>query len=176
VATPNRGILSCKRPRNIKHVPEFHPYADMVPNAPAAIIVCGDSNSGPWLRLLGPGLCRCYGKPAAAVHAAGLAEVWLGMYPLKERIEGAGKLFNLPANIIPFAIVPIGYSDEEKEPKDRFDPGKITTTMVKYFLSYHFTSLKYRVKVKVETEPAPVPEKEVLVELFKKYGEWLFPV
>ena len=39
--------------------------------------------------------------------------------------EAFSKEFNLPANVVPFAAIALGYGDEKKERPDRFDAGKI---------------------------------------------------
>lgn len=55
----------------------------------------------------------------------GLGAVWLGVNPLKDRMEFIKKLFDLPDNIIPFSVVPIGYTDRENNFVDRFNEDKI---------------------------------------------------
>lgn len=59
------------------------------------------------------------------IEDMGLGAVWLGMYPLAERISGIRDYFKLPDNITPFAAIPLGYKLREKPPEDRFDPEKI---------------------------------------------------
>jgi nitroreductase len=55
----------------------------------------------------------------------GLGAVWLGMYPLEERTNRMKEYFQLPAYIMPFAAIPLGYKLKEKAFEDRFDPEKI---------------------------------------------------
>ena len=55
----------------------------------------------------------------------GLGAVWLGVYPIKERMEFIKKLFDLPDNIIPFSVIPIGYTERENKFVDRFNEEKI---------------------------------------------------
>jgi len=60
-----------------------------------------------------------------AVQALGLGAVWLGIYPRPERMDGMKKLLDLPAPIVPFALIPVGYPGEKKEPLDRYDASRI---------------------------------------------------
>jgi len=55
----------------------------------------------------------------------GLGAVWLGVYPLMERVRAVRQLFALPDHIMPFAAVPIGYKLREKTFDDRYDPEKV---------------------------------------------------
>ncbi len=57
--------------------------------------------------------------------ANNLGAVWLGVYPVQERVSGLKKLLNLPENLIPFSIIPFGYPAEEKEVIDRYDEDKV---------------------------------------------------
>jgi len=119
VITSNREILN--------RVPEYHPYAQMVPTAGAAILVCGSKERQPDISYL---LVDC----AAAVQNIlleavnqNLGAVWLGVYPKEDRVKGIRELFNLPENIVPVALVSVGIPGEEKGFEDRFDPGKVHT-------------------------------------------------
>jgi len=57
---------------------------------------------------------------------SGLGAVWLGVFPVAERMNHIKNLFNLPDNIEPFALIPIGYPDGQKnEFVDRFDATRI---------------------------------------------------
>ena len=55
----------------------------------------------------------------------GLGTVMLGIAPLEERMTSVAKTLNLPANLKPFAIFPIGYPAEARPQKDRFDAARI---------------------------------------------------
>lgn len=40
--------------------------------------------------------------------------MWLGVYPMEERINPLKELLNLPDSIIPLSIIPVGYSDKKR--------------------------------------------------------------
>ncbi|MBQ0080929.1 MAG: nitroreductase family protein [Alistipes sp.] len=60
-----------------------------------------------------------------AAHAEGLGAVWCGIYPVPEKIEMFSELYQLPDNIIPFAMVTIGHPAENPAVKDKWSPEKI---------------------------------------------------
>jgi len=55
-----------------------------------------------------------------AAHALGLGAVWTGAYPAMDRVADIANVLNCPQNIIPLAVVRIGYPDESPAPKDKF--------------------------------------------------------
>ena len=55
-----------------------------------------------------------------------LGGVWLGTATAEENMEFVKKLFDLPENILPFSVVPIGYPDQETENiVDKFNKDKV---------------------------------------------------
>ena len=103
----------------------FHPYAKMLPQASVAIMVCGDLSlekfAGFWVQDCSAAIQNML----LEITDHGLGAVWLGLYPLEDRVKGAQELFGIPNNVIPLAMIPIGYPDEEKEPIDRFLPDRV---------------------------------------------------
>jgi nitroreductase len=109
----------------LERIPEYHPYSSMVPGAAAAILVCGDKGL-----LEDPGYLAL--DCAAAVQNLlleavnqDLGAVWLGVFPRSERMEGMTRLFNLPNNIVPVALISIGHPDEDPGMEDRFRPERV---------------------------------------------------
>jgi len=109
----------------LKEITNFHPYAQALKNAPAAIVVCGDLNlehfKGYWLQDCSAATMNIL----TTAHAKGLGAVWLGIYPETERITGLKKLLTLPEQIIPLAVVSLGYPAEKKEPAARYQESRI---------------------------------------------------
>ena len=60
-----------------------------------------------------------------AAHAVGLGAVWVGLYPLEERVEPLRKLLGLPEQVIPLALVPLGYPAQPIPPENRFNARRI---------------------------------------------------
>ncbi len=58
-----------------------------------------------------------------AVHQ-GLGGVWIGVYPLEERMEKVERIVQ-PETGTPFSLIALGYPNEEKELVPRFAPAKV---------------------------------------------------
>ena len=104
---------------------EVHPYAKMLTQAQAAIIVCGDNEIQTELGYQVVDCCAATQNILLAAHSIGLGTVWLGLYPRQERIADMKKLFDLPENITPISLVAIGHHNEEKPIPERFNKEKI---------------------------------------------------
>lgn len=55
----------------------------------------------------------------------GLGAVWMGIAPVKERMETVRKMLDIPELLEAFALVPCGYPAEERPQQDRFDEGRV---------------------------------------------------
>jgi nitroreductase len=56
----------------------------------------------------------------------GLGAVWIGIAPVQERMNYIKDMFGLPEGIEPFALIPVGYPDGQKnEFIDRFDATRV---------------------------------------------------
>jgi nitroreductase len=109
----------------LDRIPEFHPYSDMLRQAPLAIIVCGDQASdrgeGFWIQ----DCAAATQNILLAAHAGGLGAVWLGVYPVERLVRGIRELLKLPEDIVPLSIISIGYPAEEKPPANRYRQSRI---------------------------------------------------
>jgi len=102
---------------------EILPYSKMAGKAAAAIVVCCDKEkaktngeSGFWVQ-------DCSASTQNILLAAeslGLGAVWNGLYPVLERSEFVKEILSLPDNIIPFALIPMGYPANDEKPKDKY--------------------------------------------------------
>jgi len=102
-----------------------HPYASMLREARLVILVCGDTDLE-----LSPGYWPIDCSAATqnillAAHAGGLGAVWLGVHPRQERKDAIRKIFDLPANIEPFALIALGYPGENKETPERYKTDRV---------------------------------------------------
>jgi nitroreductase len=101
------------------------PYAKMLKNAQAAIVVCGDLNKAAtdvdqayWVQ----DCSAATQNILIAAEAIGLGAVWTAAYPYPERISPLQNYLNLPDNIIPLNVIPIGYPTGKDKPKDKWEP------------------------------------------------------
>ena len=111
----------------LNRIPELHGSSQMLKEASPAIIVCGDMNrKNKFIGELWIQDCSAATENMLIMaQDLGLGSVWLGVYPMKEVVEGIKELFNLPEHIIPFSIVSLGYPTEEKVTLDRFDETRV---------------------------------------------------
>jgi nitroreductase len=112
--------------RTLNRIPLYFPYAYMVRRAPVAIVVCGDEMQS------AHGIYWMFDCSAAtenivlAARAKGLGAVWCGAYLAEVQQEVSFQTWlGIPKNIIPFAIVPLGYPAEDKPKSDNFDDRRI---------------------------------------------------
>ena len=104
------------------------PYAQMLKKASAAIIVCGNMNKA----IEGDGKdfwiqdCSAASENMLlAIESMGLGAVWIGIYPLKDRVKYLQTAFNMPENVVPLNVLSIGYPTGKDKPKEKFDNKKI---------------------------------------------------
>ncbi|MCL2679529.1 MAG: nitroreductase family protein [Dehalococcoidia bacterium] len=106
-------------------VPAFHPYAKMLFEATAAILVCGDESVETTGSFLIQGCSAAVQNILVSANVLGLGTVWLSSHPREERMDGFRELFRLPAGVIPVALISIGYPAEEKLPSGRYDESRV---------------------------------------------------
>jgi len=109
----------------LDEIPTFHPFAQMVKQAPLAILVCADTRDA---RSPDYWVLDCSAATEnllLAAHALDLGAVWLGIHPRQERMEKIIPLVNLPEGLKPLALVAIGVPAEHHPFADRFKPERI---------------------------------------------------
>ncbi len=59
-------------------------------------------------------------------HQQGLGAVWIGIYPLEERIDNVKQIIDIKAGTTPFSIIAIGHPAQQGEkPALRFDRSRV---------------------------------------------------
>ncbi len=104
------------------------PYAKMLAQAQAAIVVCGDMEKAGNLIDKGYWVQDCSAATQNILLAAesiGLGAVWTASYPYDDRTKVVIKALDLPENHIPLNVIPIGYPTGEDVPKDKWKPENI---------------------------------------------------
>lgn len=109
----------------LERIPAINPHADMAKDAPAAILVCGDTTLE-----LAPGYAVVDCAAAVenlllAAHAVGLGAVWTGIWPREERMAGFRQLFGLPEHLVPHSLVPLGYPAEYPGIESRYRDDRV---------------------------------------------------
>ena len=105
---------------------DLQPYTNMMKEAPCAIMVLGDRRDiQPDEYLYVNAAAAIENMLIEAVHQ-GLGTCWCAIGPLKERIDNFHSYYAIEDNLIPIAVIAIGYGKEQKEKIDRFDETKIS--------------------------------------------------
>jgi len=103
------------------------PYAKMLDKAGAAIIVCAIPE-------------KAYDKSQEfavidstcasenillAAEALGLGAVWTAAYPYKDRMDVVRNALNIPQDVIPLNVIPVGHLTGTDKPKDKYKPENV---------------------------------------------------
>jgi nitroreductase len=106
-------------------ITEVHPYSKMLPQAPVAVVVCGDVAGCKWPQMWEQDCAAATENLLVEAELLGLGAVWLGVHPLEERVSGIRRLLAMPDSVVPFAVVPLGHPAESKPPADRYDEARV---------------------------------------------------
>jgi len=103
------------------------PYAKMLYKAGAAIVVCGIPEKAykGLTEFAITDTCSATENILLAIEALGLGGVWTAGYPDEEKMNHIRNILNIPENIIPLNVIPIGYPTADEEPKEKFKENNI---------------------------------------------------
>lgn len=114
------------RGRNMLNaIADSNPSAQMLREAQLAILVCGD------LQLeIAPGYfvqdCSAATQNILlTIEEKGMGGVWLGIYPVEERVMKLRSFLNIPEHVVPLSLISVGYPAEKREKDDRFKTDRI---------------------------------------------------
>ena len=111
----------------IEWMVELHDYSKMFKTATAGIVVCGNMEKTIkgfedfWVQ----DCSAATQNLLLATESLNLGGVWLGIYPIEERYKKIMDYFNLPENIIPFAVIALGHPSKDEKSKDKWDCKKL---------------------------------------------------
>jgi nitroreductase len=103
------------------------PFAKMLYKAGAAIIVCAIPEKA-FDKRTEYAIIDCSlasENILLAAEAIGLGAVWTAAYPYDDRAGFVRKVLNIPQDIIPLNVIPIGHPTGEDKPKDKYKPENI---------------------------------------------------
>ncbi|MCQ2272032.1 MAG: nitroreductase family protein [Bacteroidales bacterium] len=112
----------------LSQIAEANPNAGMCAKAPLAIVVCGDMSKaldGPAREYWVDDCSAATENILLAAHALGLGAVWTGFYPNMDRVNAINTILNIPEGQVVLCVIPMGYPDENREPKDKWNPENI---------------------------------------------------
>ena len=97
-------------------------------NAPAAIIVCGNTSLFKHPMAAKFWVQDCSAATENILLAAvglGLGTVWLGVHPINNFTKLISGIAKLPDYVKPLNVIYVGYPAEEKEPRTQYDPDRV---------------------------------------------------
>ena len=94
-------------------------YGKMLHTAALGIVICADMEleqyPGFWIEDCSNATMNLL----LAAHDRGLGAVWVGVYPIEDRVVNLKKILCLPESVIPLNVVPLGYPASIPEPAER---------------------------------------------------------
>ena len=109
----------------IRQLSESHEYAGCAAGAPAVIVPCSRKDGLRFPMYDHIDLSIATQNILLEIVNQGLGGVWLGIAPIKERMDRVDEILGIPDNLRSFALVPLGYPAETKAPANRFHPERI---------------------------------------------------
>ena len=116
-------ILVINDKEKLEKIAEILPNASYSKNSQVTIIVCGDKEASEkfWEQD-----CSAVSENILlAAESLGLGAVWCAVYPFDEKVEAVKNLFELPENIVPLNVIPMGYPETNEDAKEKYDSKKI---------------------------------------------------
>jgi nitroreductase len=114
--------------RLLEGLAQCSPYANCVRNAPVAIVACYSEKKLRFKSFADIDMSAAVENILLEAVYLGLGAVWLGVSPIRMRMQFVKRLMGIPEELQPFAIIPFGYAKNVKDPRlkeDRFDPTRI---------------------------------------------------
>lgn len=112
-------------PSLMDRIMQVHPHARMLQTASHAVVVCGDEklqhDDGYWVVDCGAATENLL----LAAQTLGIGSCWVGLHPREGRKTDITRLLGLPTHVKPFALVALGYPEEQKPRPERFHPEKV---------------------------------------------------
>lgn len=110
----------------LDEIPKFHPYTQMLLEAPRAIVPCCDMRNLKydgmfWIQ----DMAACIQNILIQGEHMGLGTCWCGVYPREELIQGITEILSLPEYIVPVAVIAVGYPGEKREVKERYKADRV---------------------------------------------------
>ena len=99
----------------------------MISKASVAIVVCGETQlkNGQPNKNWTADCAAASENLLIAAEALGLGAVWTACYPYEERMSTVIEALELPEDVKPLCVIPVGYPTGNDKPKDKWKPENI---------------------------------------------------
>ncbi len=108
-----------------RQLSEVSPYTGPVAAAPLVIVPAADKNRMTSPKYFEQDLAAATENILLEAEELGLGAVWMGIAPLEERMSRVSQVLGLPENILPFALIAVGYPGEVKKAEDRYEEERV---------------------------------------------------
>ncbi len=95
-------------------------HSSSLRSTPLAIVICGDPRLEVFEGYWSQDCAAATENLLIAANGLGLGAVWMGLYPWEDLMTPLQDILDIPLEIKPFAIIGLGYPNEEKKPINRF--------------------------------------------------------
>jgi nitroreductase len=120
-------FVTVRQADTLKQLASACPGGSMLPSAGLAIVVCGDQQAA-FEQKIGYLIQDCSASIEnllLSAHALGLGSCWVGVYPEEASMRKVRDAVNLPASVVPVAVIALGYPGEQLPPRTRFNAGYV---------------------------------------------------
>ena len=99
-------------------------YAGSVEKSAVTFVVCyrNDSLRADYREI---DCTACTENMLLEIDHLGLGAVWIGIAPIRERMDDVAKVLDMPENLSAFALIACGYPESIREQQDRFEENRI---------------------------------------------------
>ena len=108
-----------------RQLAEANPYAHMLPQADAVLVVCGDANCEQKDEFLQQTCGAAVENILLAAHGLGLGAVWCGVRTGSDWEALLGRVMHLPEGVRAMQVVALGHPAETPAPRDYWTPEKL---------------------------------------------------
>ncbi len=119
-------FLIVTRPDKIQEIAALTPYGKPASRAPMVLVpLVNLSAAGENNRFWVQDLSACVQNILLQAAEEGLGGCWMGIYPDEKRTQALHDALDLPDQVLPFALISVGYGVQENRFVDRFSPEKV---------------------------------------------------
>ncbi len=131
MAAPSAGnqqpweFIVVEERETLKKLSAASPFGGCVADAPMAIVAAGNMTKCHFPQNWMMDMSAAVENLLLEAEYLGLGAVWLGIAPEDDRMRAVSQLISLPPDILPFAIVPVGYPAVAPQLHNRYDEKRV---------------------------------------------------
>ena len=103
----------------------FTPYAKPLEKAALGMVVLGNLQRNDLIDFCEQDCAAATQNMLLEAAELGIGSVWIGVYPMHDRVQMIKDHFQLPDHVVPLWMIAFGYPDQSPNIKDKFNPDYI---------------------------------------------------